>query len=232
LPKLKTHQKAGVTNGLKNYVGTIGEKAYLAHHSSNLSKSGGDCYPGNNFIRKGAEYFNEVSFKYKGTIFYYLFHYISSIIWRFAAKSDYASLGGTWYGNDTVWRMVLDINKIISFGTINGGISSFPQRKLITISDAIIAGQGDGPLKPMHHEMGMVSISNNDMLLDFVMAALMDFDSRKIPLLKSFANSVNSFEFQIFIDGNRIKVEDLHRFSIKTKPPKGWIGHIEYDKKS
>ena len=64
------------------------------------------------------------------------------------------------------------------------------------------------------------------------MAALMDFDSRKIPLLKSFANSVNSFEFQIFIDGNRIKVEDLHRFSIKTKPPKGWIGHIEYDKKS
>jgi len=227
LPKLKTHQKAGITNGLKNYVGTIGEKAYLAHHSSNLSKSGGDCYPGNNLIRKGAEYFSEISYKYKGNFFYYPFHYLSAIIWRLAPKSDYASLSGSWYGNDTVWRMVLDINKIISFGTLNGEISGIPQRKTVTISDAVIAGQGEGPLRPIPHAMGMVSISDNDMLLDFVMAKIMGFDSRKIPLLKSFVNTNDISEFQIFIDGNRINECDLNNYSIKTIPPIGWAGHIE-----
>jgi len=35
---------------MKNYVGAIGEKAYLAHYSSNLSKSGGDCFPGIIFL--------------------------------------------------------------------------------------------------------------------------------------------------------------------------------------
>lgn len=228
LPKLKTHQKAGITNGLKNYVGTIGEKAYLAHHSSNLSKSGGDCFPGNNIIRKGAEYFSEISFKYKGKFFYYPFHYMSAIIWRLAPKSDYANLSGSWYGNDTVWRMVLDINKIISFGTLNGKILNIPQRKIITISDAIIAGQGDGPLKPSPHAMGMVSISNNDMFLDYVMAMLMGFDTRKIPLLKSFVNTIENSEFQIFFDGGKINEYDLNNYSIKTIPPIGWIGNIEH----
>lgn len=227
LPKLKTHQKAGITNGLKNYVGTIGEKSYLAHHSSNLSKNGGDCYPGNNLIRKGAEYFRENSFKYKGTFLYTIFHYTSALIWRFAPKSIYANLSGAWYGNDTVWRMVLDINKIISFGNLNGEILNIPQRKIITISDAIIAGQGNGPLKPVPNAMGMVSISTNDMFLDFVMANLMGFDCRKIPLLKSFLNSINDSDFQIYIDGNKTNIWDLSNYSVKTIPPSGWIGKIE-----
>ena len=227
LPKLKTHQKAGITNGLKNLVGTIGDKACLAHYSSNLSKNGGDCYPGNNLIRKFAEYFKEISFKYKGKFFYYPFHYISALVWRIVPKSGYANLNGAWYGNDTVWRMVLDINKIISFGTLNSEISNIPQRKLITISDAIIAGQGDGPLKPMPHAMGMMSISNNDMLLDFVMAGLMGFDSKKIPLLRSFVNTPDNSESQVYIDGRELNLNDINNYSIKAIPPKGWVGKIE-----
>jgi len=227
LPKLKTHQKAGVTNGLKNYIGAIGEKACLAHHSSNLCQSGGDCFPGNNFIRKGAEYFNEISFKYKGEFTYYIFYYMAALIWQFAPKSNYASLTGSWYGNDTVWRMVLDINKIISFGTLDGEISNTPQRKMITISDAIIGGQGEGPLKPMPYTMGMISISNNDMFLDFVMTELMGFDSRKIPLLKSFADTFDTSEYQLYFDGKIISANDLNNYSIKAIPPKGWIGKIE-----
>jgi len=40
-------------------------------------------------------------------------------------------LSGAWYGNDTVWRMVMDINKIISFGSLDGNIlSTYTQRKL------------------------------------------------------------------------------------------------------
>lgn len=229
LPKLKTHQKAGITNGLKNFVGTIGEKAYLAHHSSNLSKGGGDNYPGRNIFRLVSEFLSELSYRYKGKFIYYLFHYASSVLWRLAPKSNYASMSGAWYGNDTVWRMVLDINKIISFGTLNGEILSIPQRKIITISDAIISGQGDGPLKPIPLAMGMVAISNNDMLLDFVMATLMGFDCGKIPLLKSFVNSINNSNFQIYFNGNRISEHDLSNYTIKTIPPVGWIDKIEHN---
>ena len=229
LPKLKTHQKAGITNGIKNYVGAVGEKAYLAHYSSNLSKSGGDCFPGNNFFRLAAEYFSEISFKYKGHLLYYPLHFTSSIIWRFSPRSKYANLSGAWYGNDTVWRMVLDINKIISFGNLNGNILNTPQRKIITISDAIIAGQGEGPLKPSPHAMGMISVSKNDIFLDFVMAIIMGFDSRKIPLLKSFADAFDDSEFQVFYDSNRINMPDLYKYSINAIPPKSWAGYIEWN---
>jgi len=229
LPKLKTHQKAGITNGLKNYVGTIGEKAYLAHHSSNLSKSGGDCYPGNNIFRNASEYFGDISYKYKGNILYYLFHYTSSLLWRFAPKSNYASMSGSWYGNDTVWRMVIDINKIISFGTIEGRISNSIQRKIITISDAIVAGQGDGPLKPIPLAMGMVSVSDNDMFLDFIMSHLMGFDPLKIPLLKSFTTKYSESEYNIYMNGNRISKSDLMKYAVKTIPPIGWVDKIEFE---
>jgi uncharacterized protein (DUF362 family) len=228
LPKLKTHQKAGITNGLKNYVGTIGDKACLAHYSSNLSQNGGDCFPGNNLIRKSAEYFKEISYKFKGKFFYYPLHYLSSAIWGLAPKSNYANLSGAWYGNDTVWRMVLDINKIMSFGTLNGEISSVPQRKLVTISDAIIAGQCDGPLNPKPHPMGMVSISKNDFLLDYIMANLMGFEGSKIPLLRSCVNTIDKSEVQVYLDGRRINLCDLNKYSIKALPPKGWVGKMEH----
>lgn len=224
LPKLKTHQKAGITNGLKNYVGTIGEKAYLAHHSSNLSKTGGDCYPGNNFFRKKAEFISELSYIYKDSLFYYPLVYLSALIWKFAPRSNYAGLNGAWYGNDTVWRMVLDINKIISFGNLNGEITEKPQRKIITISDAIIAGQGNGPLKPDPLAMGMVAIAENDLFLDYIMAQFMGFDSQKIPLLKAF--NCKS-EYQIIYDNLEINESNIKKYAVKTIPSKGWLGNIE-----
>lgn len=227
LPKLKTHQKAGITNGLKNYVGTIGEKAYLAHHSSNLSKGGGDCYPGNNYIRKASEYFREKSDKYKGTLAYHFYHNLSSIIWRLAKKTNYANLNGAWYGNDTVWRMVIDINKILQYGNSEGKLSDKPQRKLITICDAIIAGQGNGPLKPDPLAMGLIAISDTDWLLDCVMATLMDFDINKIPLLKMYEIKLNNTECQIFFEDTLTDKSELLNKVIKTIPPKGWIGNIE-----
>jgi uncharacterized protein (DUF362 family) len=227
LPKLKTHQKAGITNGLKNYVGTIGEKAYLAHHSSNLSKSGGDCFPGNNFIRIASEWFSELSFKFRGKFLYLPVHYLSSIIWRFSPKSKYASLSGCWHGNDTVWRMTLDIVKIVQFGTITGELSDKIQRKIITVNDAIISGQGEGPLLPNPLPLGIISISENDAFLDMVMARLYSFDYMKIPLLKFSSSNFNNHNFHLLLDDKEIDFNELHKSAINATPPKGWEHFIE-----
>lgn len=227
LPKLKTHQKAGLTNGLKNHVGTIGDKAYLAHHSSNLSPSGGDCYPGNNMFRRMSEYLSELSYKYTGNVLYYPFHYFSSVIWRLAPRSDYASLSGSWYGNDTVWRMTLDINKIVRYGSISGEIRKNAQRKIITISDAIICGQGEGPLEPIPLPLGILAISNNDGFLDIIMAFLLKFDYNKIPLLQHFSNEFMKSCYHLCIDNREISIKDLDKYSVKAIPSKGWKGFIE-----
>jgi uncharacterized protein (DUF362 family) len=227
LPKLKTHQKAGITNGIKNFVGTIGEKAYLAHHSSNLSKNGGDCYPGNNRIRITSEYFSEKAYKYRGSFLYFPMHYLSSIIWRLVPYSDYASLSGSWYGNDTVWRMALDIHKIIKYGTFSGEISNTLQRKIITISDAIVCGQGEGPLKPDPLPLGILAVSNNDEFLDKVMTRLLNFDYSKIPLLKKSSERFTSSNSKVFMNNENIAFDALSMYAVRTIPPKGWKNFIE-----
>src|SRR4029079_11251659 len=45
LPKMKTHQKSGITAALKNLVGINGAKAYLVHHQKGSPARGGDEFP-------------------------------------------------------------------------------------------------------------------------------------------------------------------------------------------
>ncbi len=45
LPKLKTHQKAGITGALKNIVGINDKKAFLVHYQQKSARSGGDEFP-------------------------------------------------------------------------------------------------------------------------------------------------------------------------------------------
>jgi len=45
LPKMKTHQKAGITGALKNLVGINGDKASLVHYRLGDLQRGGDEYP-------------------------------------------------------------------------------------------------------------------------------------------------------------------------------------------
>lgn len=227
MPKAKTHQKAGITNGLKNYVGTIGEKSYLAHHSSNLSDGGGDCYPGKNPVRRAAEKLSEISCQYKGSSIYFLLHYLSSIIWRLAPRSNYQSLSGSWYGNDTVWRMTLDIYNIIKFGTSSAELSDVSQRKMITISDAIISGQGEGPLLPMPLGLGLLAVSDNDAFLDILMASLFGFDYLKIPLLRYYSDEFTKELFHLYVDNKEITINELGNYALNASPPKGWINYIE-----
>ena len=47
MPKMKTHEKAGITGALKNLVGINGDKSYLVHHRKGRPKNGGDEFPPN-----------------------------------------------------------------------------------------------------------------------------------------------------------------------------------------
>ena len=58
---------------------------------------------------------------------------------------------GNWWGNDTVWRMCLDLNKIVLYGSPDGSFRPATRehrKRHYVLIDGILAGQGRGPMNP------------------------------------------------------------------------------------
>lgn len=168
VPKLKTHRKAGVTINSKNMVGANGDKNYLAHYRVGTPSCGGDEYPdGLPLLAKIVYKLNRFGFDkllVKNTILsriLYLamigpFEVLRRVIMHIF-NYDYLMGHGDWHGNDTVWRMCLDLNQILRYADKNGKICSEPQRHIISIVDGIVAGQEDGPLRPTPYNAGYLA---------------------------------------------------------------------------
>jgi hypothetical protein len=226
LPKVKTHQKAGLTAALKNVVGFNGDKDYLPHHRIGGTKMGGDCYPGRNILRHWAELFLDRANQKQGRMGYKFLRKLASAFWKVSIPGIYHDLFAGWYGNDTTWRMVMDLNKIIIYGKSDGTISSNLQRTVFSLCDGIIGGQGNGPLFPDPLPLGIISFSNNSAINDLCLTSLMNIDYSKIPLIIGASRQANFSNCDIFIDNKLICPEELFKYSINVTPPPGWAGHI------
>jgi uncharacterized protein (DUF362 family) len=205
LPKLKTHRKAGITCALKNLIGINGNKEYLPHHRLGGSQHGGDCYPGNGVVKRALEYLSDRQNLTSS--------YATGMLWRllfavFArtsrAQGDRTGTDGSWSGNDTIWRTCLDLNRILLYGrsdgtrtdgtrsggTANGGtmsagiMSDEIQRRVIHVADAVVAGQGNGPLAPDPLDLGLLLGANNAAAMDWVGAHLLAYDPDRISLVR------------------------------------------------
>ena len=226
LPKIKTHQKSGITAALKNLVGFNGDKDYLPHHRIGGKDQGGDCYPGKSTLRYWAELTLDEANRHRGTKRYKILRKFTSLLWKISFPGTYHSLGAAWYGNDTTWRMVIDLNKIVNFGNVDGTLDTNPKRKLYSLCDGIIGGQGNGPLFPEPLPLGIVSFTDNAAYNDICMAALMGFDHHKIPLLQFAVRDLNLAKAELILNQTKINFNDLNVSSIHTKPSPGWMGHI------
>lgn len=234
LPKLKTHKKACVTGALKNLVGVNGNKDYLPHHRRGGSRTGGDCYTGGNPFKLMAEYISDVANRRDGMRAYLL---------RQASRGSYSlsrltgadrNLEGNWYGNDTIWRTCLDLNRILSYGRSDGTLADQPQRKVLTLTDAIVCGEGEGPLAPKPHILGMLTLAVNAVAADYVHAHLMGFDWRRIPLIREgfyqFRYPLCSFtpeDVEIWFEGRRFHQPWPLWNEKPFVAPAGWKGHCE-----
>jgi uncharacterized protein (DUF362 family) len=226
IPKVKTHQKTGITCALKNLVGLNGDKDFLPHHRIGGTSFGGDCYPGGNVLRLMAEYLLDMANRRHEMWSYKLFKTASIICWRLTNPQNVHQMGAAWYGNDTTWRMVMDLNKIAVYGRADGSIAKRPQRILYSLCDGIIGGQGDGPLNPEPLPLGIISFANSNILNDICMATLMGFNYKKIPLLANQYFDFSSTDYQIMIDGESIDLAELGRHAAATLPPPGWINYL------
>ncbi len=227
LPKVKTHQKAGITAALKNLVGVNGDKDFLPHHRIGGTGMGGDCYPGKNYLRYTAELLQDKANKHLGKPVYKFWVRLSAMIWRFSRPRKTDHLAAGWYGNDTTWRMVMDLNKIVNFGKRNGTISDTPQRLLFSLCDGIVGGQGDGPLKPDPLNLGIVCFTNDSARADVSLATLMGMDVDKIPLLVAAKSFMTDRKITIKYDGKEVSIDELRNHSVDAIPPPGWVTYLK-----
>jgi uncharacterized protein (DUF362 family) len=200
LPKLKTHKKAGVTCALKNLIGINGNKEYLPHHRLGGPKTGGDNYPDDGMVKRALEYVSDrqnVTTSYAGGMVWHLF--FALLVRTSRARGDRVGMDGSWSGNDTIWRTCLDLNRILLYGraddtTGEGKMSEGMQRRVIHIADAIVAGQGNGPLAPEPLELGLMLGSNNAAAMDWIAAQVLAYDPAKISLVR---HAFDSFHWPI-----------------------------------
>ena len=185
LPKLKTHKKAGVTCALKNLIGINGNKEYLPHHRIGGAAAGGDCYPDASYVKRAletiADWRNQTESR-TGGLFYYALTFALTRVLR--ARGDRLGYEGSWSGNDTIWRTCLDLNRILMYGQGDGRMAEQPQRRVVHVVDAVVAGQGDGPLAPKPLPLGMLFGGNNAAAVDWVAAHLLGYDASQVPLVR------------------------------------------------
>jgi uncharacterized protein (DUF362 family) len=234
LPKLKTHNKAGITGALKNLVGINGNKDFLPHHRFGGSRRGGDCYAGRNLFKLAAEHLSDAANRREGGFALMLRQAMRGCCGLARLTGTDSNLEGSWHGNDTVWRTCLDLNRLLIYGRPDATLASTPQRKLLSITDAIICGEGEGPLAPVPHPLGILSMAINPASADYVHAHLMGFDWRNIHIIREafggFGLSIAHFrpeDIEIQFDGKRFRQPWPGWAAVPFLPPKGWKGHCE-----
>ncbi|MES2847939.1 MAG: DUF362 domain-containing protein [Bacteroidota bacterium] len=222
LPKIKTHQKAGITCALKNIVGLNGDKDFLPHHRIGGTKMGGDSYPGKNKLRYWAELALDNANRKLGKPGYWFWSRVSAVLWGLSFPKKEHQLNAAWFGNDTTWRMVMDLNLIVNFGREDGTLSDEPQRFLYSFCDGIVGGQGDGPLWPDPLNLGVISFTDDSAANDICMAQLMSLNVVKIPLLMAAKAFMPGRNVEIKLNGKLIKQEELQQYAVKAIPSPGW----------
>lgn len=240
LPKLKTHKKAGITASLKNLVGINTYRNYLPHYSLGTQKEGGDQFPGAE--TKSRIESKIVSFIKQQFLISTKFSRIISPFFTlgkfFFGDNEKTIRGGSWYGNDTIWRTILDINKILFYAGSDGKMREFQKtnaKKYITIVDGIIAGEGNGPKKPDPIPLNYIFCGTNPVSVDTVCARFMGFSPDKIPSIRN-AYKIQKYplvdfvydDIKILIDGSELGIDNLSaKYLTEFKPQKGWKHHIE-----
>lgn len=187
LPKMKTHKLAGMTCCLKNIVGACIVKNSIPHHTIGSPENGGDKYVKETKKGKAESGLKATALKvlkHKNPIINYPFIVVKWLAGKiFGSPESEVIRNGMWYGNDTIWRATLDLNKILVYSDKNGVLHDTPQRRYFAVVDGIIAGEGNGPMEPDPKPIGLLVAGKNPVIVDSVVGTLMGFDIEKIPTI-------------------------------------------------
>jgi uncharacterized protein (DUF362 family) len=144
-----------------------------------------------------------------------------------------AGARGMYLENDTIWRSMTDLNRIMLYADRQGVLRTQRQRRYLAIVDGIVAAE-ESQYNPRPYPLNTVVIGSDPVTVDAVTARCMGFDPR---LLKSVTKAAGESDFPLGpAHPSRIKVTvsngerlsplyrhaltpELHVFS--------WEGHLE-----
>ena len=238
IPKFKTHRRTAVTMALKNHMGLPALKDTLPHFMLGSPKEGGDQYPNpsarkrfHTWLRDRVEESPFIAVKafYSG---------IDRLVWhsRYLRPFQDNVNEGMWYGNDTLWRTLLDVNRTLFYSDKEGKIRDTIQKRYFCLMDGIVGGEGDGPISCDPVTPGVLLAGFNPVAFDAVGASLMGFDIDRIPLVKRgleqpsarplFRGSRGTIRV---IDGDEtLTLQEFQtRRNLKLVPHPNWAGHLE-----
>ncbi len=235
LPKFKTHRKTGITCALKNLVGTCGHKSYLPHFREGRPKDGGDEFAIDHPIKELQR--NTIErLKTTNALLYRAVRAVGRLVLRLATPGAPPDLrkvmGGSWHGNDTLWRTILDLNKIVRYADRDGRLRVTSQRRYLCLVDGTYGGENDGPMQPDVRHDGVLLAGRDPVLVDLVVCLLMGidpkgirqvsgaFDVRHYPLT-SGTLSQRVQHLAEFVRSDTWPLPDLH-----YRLPEAWEGHV------
>lgn len=236
LPKLKTHRKAGITAAMKNLVGINGSKDWLPHHTFGSVAEGGDEYLAPSARKRAVSRLRD-RMESTGGLSKRLLWAMERVLVRSGRLVPFPDpfFEGSWYGNDTIWRTVHDLHRALFFADRDGRLREAPQRKYLAVIDGIVAGEGEGPMRPTPRPAGLIVCSASPLAADLVCARIMGFDERRLPLIgyglgDGFHPHLEEAS-DLSIHTNDRRWEGLLSMSrgetLAFAPPSGWRGHVE-----
>ncbi len=239
IPKMKTHRRTAVTLAIKNFMGLPAWKDSLPHFRIGCPEDGGDQYPNRSWrkrvhtkVRDWAESTNFIPAKFLWTS-------TDKLIWatRWVAPFKDNVNQAMWYGNDTLWRTLLDINRAVFYSDKSGKLCDTVQRKYFCLIDGIVGGEKDGPISCEPVYPGVLAGGFNPVALDLAIASLMGFDVEKIPIIKKGVETMSSSKPLFWGGEQSVRVIDeaeLHsldtfkqRRNLRFAPHPNWVGHVE-----
>lgn len=227
--KLKTHSKAGMTGCMKNLIGINGEKGWIPHYRKGAPAVGGDEYPDavrrvmrtKEIVRQLVEGRHRRAYKFLRS------GWRKYRALREMPSGTRLSGGGAWPGNDTIWRPVLDLVRVLRYADTDGIMRTSPSRGHICIMDGIVAGEGEGPLDATPRDAGTILCSLDPLATDIVASTYLGFDWSQIPQLRhglAQRGWLDPTEW-VVLDGEALRTgkaawADFPR--IDARPPSGW----------
>ncbi len=245
VPKPKTHRKAGITASLKNLVGITASKEYLPHHTNGSVLEGGDAYLNHNDV---LNYANELLDQKNIAVADKDYDKARELVYEhyrlLDTVKDERYWEGSWYGNDTIWRTISDLNKILYYADKSGHLKDSHQRRVLIFGDMIVSGQKEGPLFPTSKYAGVIAIGENPVVFDRTICSIMGFDYSKVPSL--MADNLKAGKYRLFSEDNKSVIIsnnekwdgcDYNKISYDNTlgfiPSKGWeaiLGNKEKDR--
>jgi hypothetical protein len=223
---------------MKNYVGINGAKDWLPHHRKGSVREGGDEYPAPCFRKRLVSASWDIRWRLRSRLLQRVMLLGERVLYATQRLRPFPDQfwEGSWWGNATISRTTVDLNRLCLYADRSGTVRDVTQRRLFYIVDGILCGEGEGPMGATPKQCGFLLGGSNAWAVDMTVATLMGFAHTKVDTLRAAAEphrlpvmSGEPRDIMVKIAGqHRLGLAELRdAIGFRFVPPHSWVGQIE-----